>query len=469
MLRRSSARYILALFLLDVLCVPVALLVARRLRLAISWGKAVTEPGSALHWPVVLMAMLLWAVALISFRVYDAQRFANLGAEIWSFFVGATAATLAMAGLLYFSYRGLSRLLFAYFYILDLVLGLVARAIVRASMLRRGRKTVRRVLILGAGDVGQRVAQALAPCAWMGIQVVGFADDEQEEGSRRVGLPVVGDLDSAAEIVRGREIGEVIIALPMHAHRRLTQLASVLQGMDVNIKVVPDYSESIYYRSSLEQFGDLVLIGLKEPVLDPIDRVIKRWFDISLSLAALVVLSPILLMIALLVALTSPGPVLYKSRRVGEGGHEFDMFKFRTMRQGADRSEGDLVQETEEGHLVFDKRPDDPRITRVGHFLRRYSLDELPQLANVLSGQMSFVGPRPELPSLVAHYEPWQRKRFGVPQGMTGWWQINGRSSKAKHLHVEDDLYYVQNYTLWLDLRIIARTLGAVVRGEGAY
>jgi len=101
--------------------------------------------------------------------------------------------------------------------------------------------------------------------------------------------------------------------------------------------------------------------------------------------------------------------------------------------------------------------------------LRRYSLDELPQLINVLLGQMSFVGPRPELPSLVAHYDPWQRKRFGVPQGMTGWWQINGRSNKSKHLHVEDDLYYIQNYSLWLDLRIIARTLGAVVRGEGAY
>jgi len=469
MLRRSSARYILALFILDVLSVPAALFIARWLRWVIPWGEAVTEDGSTLRWPIFLMAMVLWALTLIPLRVYDAQRLANLGAEIWSFFVGATAAMLAMAGLLYFSYRGLSRLLYVYFYVLDLLLGLVARAAVRASMLRRRRDTVRRVLILGAGDVGQRVAQALAPCAWMGIDVVGFADDEQAAGSRIAGLPVFGDLDGAAGIVREREIGEVIIALPMHAHRRLTQLVGVLQGMDVNIKVVPDYSESIYYRSSLEQFGDLVLIGLKEPVLDPIDRAIKRLFDILLSLAALIVLSPVLVLIALLVVLTSPGPVLYKSPRVGEGGRAFSMLKFRTMCQGADKSEGDLVQETDDGYLVFDKRPDDPRITRIGHLLRRYSLDELPQLINVLLGQMSFVGPRPELPSLVAHYEPWQRKRFGVPQGMTGWWQINGRSNKAKHLHVEDDLYYIQNYSLWLDLRIIARTLGAVVRGEGAY
>ena len=173
--------------------------------------------------------------------------------------------------------------------------------------------------------------------------------------------------------------------------------------------------------------------------------------------------------LALLVRLSSPGPVLYRSERVGEGGRLFAMLKFRTMVQGADRREEDLIQQTEGGQLVFNKRPDDPRVTRVGRLLRRYSLDELPQLCNVLAGDMSLVGPRPELPALVERYQPWQMKRFAVPQGLTGWWQISGRSNKAKHLHAEDDLYYIRNYSILLDVQIILRTPFAVLRGEGAF
>ena len=183
----------------------------------------------------------------------------------------------------------------------------------------------------------------------------------------------------------------------------------------------------------------------------------------------LVLLSPLLLVTALLVRLSSPGPILYVSRRVGEGGRVFSMLKFRTMRQGADRLEEDLISRSEDGALVFAKRPDDPRVTPIGRFLRRYSLDELPQLYNVLVGDMSLVGPRPELPSLVDRYEPWQMKRFAVPQGLTGWWQISGRADKAKHLHAEDDLYYIRNYSVLLDVKIIVRTPLAVLRGRGAF
>ncbi|MGD8634679.1 MAG: sugar transferase, partial [Anaerolineales bacterium] len=176
----------------------------------------------------------------------------------------------------------------------------------------------------------------------------------------------------------------------------------------------------------------------------------------------------VLILIAILIRVDSPGPVIFHQKRVGENGRIFDMFKFRTMVLSADKEIQDVITHTEKGEIIH-KRRDDPRVTRVGKFLRRYSLDELPQLFNVVKGDMSLVGPRPELPWLVDKYDSWQRKRFAVPQGITGWWQINGRSDKPMHLNTEDDLYYVYNYSLWLDIQILLRTPWAVIRGVGAF
>jgi lipopolysaccharide/colanic/teichoic acid biosynthesis glycosyltransferase len=153
---------------------------------------------------------------------------------------------------------------------------------------------------------------------------------------------------------------------------------------------------------------------------------------------------------------------------VGENGRLFEMLKLRTMVAEAESLRHTVEQTGADGEFLH-KAYDDPRVTRVGRFLRRTSLDELPQLLNVLRGEMSLVGPRPELPYLVERYAPWQRKRFAVPQGLTGWWQVHGRADKPMHLHTEDDLYYVQNYSMWLDVRILAMTLGAVVSRKGAY
>ncbi|MGQ9668503.1 MAG: sugar transferase, partial [Anaerolineae bacterium] len=151
-----------------------------------------------------------------------------------------------------------------------------------------------------------------------------------------------------------------------------------------------------------------------------------------------------------------------------ENGRPFLMYKFRTMVDGAEHQLSEVIQYTEDGKPIH-KLPDDPRITRLGRFLRRSSLDELPQFFNVLKGEMSLVGPRPELPFIVEQYEPWQRRRLAVPPGITGWWQISGRADRPMHLHTEDDLYYIKNYSLWLDLHILIKTIGAVIRGRGAY
>ena len=173
-------------------------------------------------------------------------------------------------------------------------------------------------------------------------------------------------------------------------------------------------------------------------------------------------------MISLAIWLDDPGPVIFGQSRMGENGRVFKMYKFRTMHPGAENLLHKFEKLDDQGRLVH-KSGNDPRVTRVGRFLRRASLDELPQLYNIIKGEMSLVGPRPELPELVNRYEPWQRQRFAAPQGMTGWWQINGRSDRPMHLHTEDDLYYIQHYSLPLDLFILLKTIVVVIQGKGAF
>lgn len=202
--------------------------------------------------------------------------------------------------------------------------------------------------------------------------------------------------------------------------------------------------------------------------LSPLQRFAKRVIDISLSLILLILFAPLFGAIAILIRLDSQGAALFQQPRVGEGGRVFVMYKFRSMVAEAETLQHQVMQRDKYNRILH-KKADDPRVTRVGRFLRRTSLDELPQLWNVLKGEMSLVGPRPELPWLVERYEPWQQERLTVPQGMTGWWQIHGRADKPMHLHTEDDLYYIHHYSLWLDGYILFRTAQVVLRGKGAF
>ena len=195
---------------------------------------------------------------------------------------------------------------------------------------------------------------------------------------------------------------------------------------------------------------------------------LKRVFDLFFGLFALTLALPLIALSALLVFLDDGRPIIFRQKRVGKNGRLFEMLKFRTMVKDAEQLQSQVEKRDEDGNLIH-KVKDDPRVTRVGSLLRRFSLDELPQLFNVLAGTMSLVGPRPEMPFLVDNYESWQRKRFAVPPGMTGWWQVTGRSDKPMHLHTEDDLYYIQNYSIWLDLEIIVRTIWVVLIGKGSY
>jgi exopolysaccharide biosynthesis polyprenyl glycosylphosphotransferase len=200
--------------------------------------------------------------------------------------------------------------------------------------------------------------------------------------------------------------------------------------------------------------------------LNGYQRAIKRTIDVAAASMGLITIAPV--MIAIAIKLDSRGPVFYRQQRVGENRRMFGMYKFRSMYSDAEQRLSEVIQHTTNGHIIHKQR-NDARVTRVGRFIRRTSLDELPQLFNVILGDMSLVGPRPELSMLVEKYEPWQHERLRVPEGMTGWWQVNGRSDKPMHLHTDEDIYYVRNYSLVLDLQIIAKTFWVVLRGKGAY
>jgi lipopolysaccharide/colanic/teichoic acid biosynthesis glycosyltransferase len=222
------------------------------------------------------------------------------------------------------------------------------------------------------------------------------------------------------------------------------------------------------HQARLADFAGLPMLDLHAPALSEYQRMIKRMFDLVFTslflLPALVVMG----ITALGIWIFDGRPILFKQKRAGESGRLFTLYKFRTMVPNAEKKLFQVAKIDPQGNILH-KQHDDPRVTSFGRFLRRYSLDELPQIFNILNGDMSLVGPRPELPELVEKYQPWQRERFAIPQGLTGWWQIHGRSDKPMHLNTAEDLYYVKNYSFGLDLYILMRTFWIVLRGKGAY
>ncbi len=473
MLKRVGTRLGLILLVADLGLTALALRLAKVLRLTLPFGVYLDEPLAFGPW-FYLLVPVIWALAFLALRVYDparALRYLGDAQAVWS---AVTWATLVFAGVAYLFFREFSRLLFIYFYLLDLLFLLSWRAILQ-WLLRLGLGhslgEPRRVLIVGVGAVGQELGQATRAYRWAGLELVGYVDDDEaKQGKTYAGCPVLGTLENIRAIVPQYAIDEVLLTLPPRAQERARQLVLALQELPVSVRIVPDVFDLVFIRASVEEFAGIPLIGLREPAIEGPDRVVKRLFDLIMGSLALILLSPLMLVAALAVRIDSPGRVLLRQQRIGEGGRPFQMLKFRTMHVGAETEEQQLAQETGEGPPTFLKRPDDPRITHAGRVLRRFSIDELPQLFNVLQGDMSLVGPRPELPWMVERYKPQHRKRFAVPQGMTGWWQVNGRSDRADYaLRMEDDLYYIRNWSVWLDLRILWMTVGAVLRGEGAY
>lgn len=467
-LRQVTVARTLRQVIIDVSLTLVAMYLASWIRYLLPWGVPVVWRVVAVPWQVYVAVALIWPTIFSWMSVYEprAHAWRRLRVELQTLIAGLFVALSVLAGVLYFSFRWLPRRLFLYFGLVDLLFLTLARVI--PAFRRRKHCSELRLLIVGAGRVGSEIARQIREHR-TGWEIVGFLDDDPSKTGLWIeGAPVLGTLDQLERIIAHHSVSEVIFALPLRAHERLVQMVLDLERLPVEVSVVPDYFDLAFFRVRMDEFLGFPLIRLRASAIEGWARVAKRLFDLTGAIIGLLLCAPLFPIIALMIRLDSHGPVLFKQVRVGENGRLFKMWKFRTMVENAEELAPLVMTVTEDGCLLHKQR-DDPRVTRVGRFLRRYSLDELPQLINVLRGEMSLVGPRPELPWMVERYEGWQRKRFVVPPGMTGWWQISGRSDRPLHLHVEDDLFYIQNYSLWLDLRILLRTIVVVLSGRGAF
>jgi len=377
-------------------------------------------------------------------------------------------ASLSAAGAVFFlQIKIYSRLVFAVSAVLLLITCSLWRMLKRYLVRRRVAKGFNNyhVLIVGAGKVGQALAREIARNRYLGLEIIGFLDDNLT--GKVEGYPILGRSENFEGVVRKKFIDDVLVSIPSE-RKLVARLIMDCRKLGKSIRVVPDLMSLGMEGVKSGYLGLIPLLEYYNRGLHGADLILKRSFDITASALALIVLSPVMLGIALAIKIDSPGSVIYVSKRNGKKGKLFKFFKFRTMHENADKMLEELRHMDETDGPIF-KITNDPRVTRVGRLLRRYSLDELPQFWNVLRGDMSLVGPRPPTPNEVVEYADWQLKRLEIRPGLTCLWQVKGRSNLSFREWMKLDLFYIENWSFWLDIKIIIRTIMVVFKGEGAY
>jgi len=403
------------------------------------------------------------------FDIYDGKKHLRIVDEFGALTLSWMFLSVSLAGILYFSFREVSRALYFTFVILVYFGVLAWRSLIRFYFRIKngqGEEATRRILIIGIGPLGQKIREILSGQKTKNLRIVGFLDDNSPDESDSVER--IGGIENAKSAVQKFKISDVIIALPYSSYENLGRVVGQLEDESVRVWVALGFLDLALYKMDVSDIAGIPMLDLRAPALNEYQMLTKRIFDLVIGSLGVFLFSPIMLISGLLIWIADRGPVIFKQMRVGENGKIFTMYKFRTMVLGAEKLQTEVTRVDEDGNLIH-KAKDDPRVTTIGRFLRRSSIDELPQLINVLQGTMSIVGPRPELPYLVEKYQPWQRKRFSVPPGITGWWQVIGRSDRPMYLHTEDDMHYIQNYSIWLDIQIFIRTIWIVIIGKGSY
>ncbi|HKV09255.1 MAG TPA: undecaprenyl-phosphate glucose phosphotransferase [Thermoanaerobaculia bacterium] len=414
---------------------------------------------------LIPFVLVVWPIVFYFHGLYQSRRGRSRVDEVLTIVLAVLLATVLLSVVIawyrppaapgsteYFTY---SRAFLALFAFVDLLFVSSTRMAVR-SMLRRVRSSghnVQRILVVGAGLLGREITTKIVAHRELGFEVVGFLDDDPgKAGSLVCGVPVLGTTKQAEEILATQPIDQVFITLPLEAHKRILQLLDLMARECVEIKLVPDILQYATLNAALEDLDGTPVINLSQVPLQGWSSMMKRAMDLAIAVAALLALLPFFPLVALLIWLEDHGPIFYRQERMGLDGRSFMILKFRSMRVNAESTSGPVWA-----------IKDDPRRTRFGGFLRRWSLDELPQIWNVIMGDMSIVGPRPERPTFVREFKhkiPRYMLRHRVKAGITGWAQVHGwRGNTSIKKRIQYDLYYIQNWSLSLDWKILWMTV----------
>ncbi|MGH2739327.1 MAG: sugar transferase [Actinomycetota bacterium] len=416
---------------------------------------------------IILLSPIVWVGVFRGFRLYATQHLSPL--EEFRRTISATSAGMVLVVMASFWSKGqFSRAWVGLTWIMVLVLELSTRRLWRkylAHLRTQGRLVYRTLIVGGNGDSGRLADKLSVP--GLGFLPIGrIVAGESDKPSD--GLPVLGTFRDLRRVIKENGIECLFVASGTAGQRETHQVAVAARQEGIEAILEADVPEFLASRLTVRPLGRLMALSIMPTRLTSAQAIAKRAFDVLAGLLLVVLLLPILLGAALAIRISSRGPVFFRQVRVGRGGHHFSMVKFRSMEVGAESLTNELADRNEHDGRLF-KVKNDPRVTTVGRFLRRWSIDELPQLLNVIRGEMSLVGPRPALPEEVAAYEDWHRDRLEVPPGITGLWQVNGRSAVSFDEYARLDIYYIENWSLWFDFFILLKTLPQVFRGQGAY
>ncbi|MBI5892261.1 MAG: undecaprenyl-phosphate glucose phosphotransferase [Deltaproteobacteria bacterium] len=470
MLKKHGQIVLSALYANDLIIVIFSWLLAYYLRFYSGYFHAeqITPVGFYLY--AVPFIAVIWPIAFNISKLYRPKRNISLWEEFFGIFKANIIATFILISVTFFFYKqySYSRMVIFLFSILSLVFLMLSRAVIRKTMrfMRSKGYNLKNVLIVGAGDLGRRVAHKIAENPWAGFNVVGWIDDHKKIGEEIYGEKVLGNITHINEYIVKKNVDQVFIALPVTAYRRLLYLLKKLEQEMVDVKVVPNIYQVVTLNASIEDFDGLPIINLTESPIYGWNQAIKRLFDIVVSVLVVVIAAPLMIIVAVLTKLTSPGAVLFTQQRYGIGGKKFKIYKMRSM-YVHDQGVADTIQATK----------DDLRLTPIGMFIRRTSIDELPQFFNVLKGDMSIVGPRPhpvhldEKHKLLLDAYMW---RYKVKPGITGWAQVNGWRGETDTIEkmnqrVDHDIYYIEHWSLWFDIKIMWLTIWKGLMNKNAY
>ncbi|MDC4203428.1 MAG: sugar transferase [Candidatus Manganitrophus sp.] len=472
MLKQKAKFVAFAVYLTEIVLLLLAFLSAywfRHLYLLEKYGPL--NPFSNYLW-LVNVILPLWSVLFYYFNLYESQRTKTFWKEAWKLTQISFCGTLLLMAIVFVAKADyISRFFIVLFGCLSFFFIFVERLILR-TFLRAARKrgyNFRNILVVGTGRRAREVAEIISKNKQWGLKLIGFVSDNPEMKIGRVGkAPILGNIGDLPSMLQNNVVDELIFAVSRKRLEELEEIFLLCEEQGIRTRVAVNFFPHMIAKVHLEDLHGVPLLTFTTTPHDEVLLAAKRVFDLIIASVVLLALFPLSLLIASMIKLTSPGPVLFRQTRIGLNGRHFILYKFRSMLENAEGMRNDVEHLNEMKGPAF-KILKDPRTTWVGRLLRRTSLDEFPQLYNVLRGDMSIVGPRPPLPEEVAKYERWQRRRLSMKPGLTCLWQINGRNKITDFKKwMELDLHYIDNWSLKLDLKIFIKTIFVVLAGRGA-